>query len=147
MNELRRKIINGLQGGFPLTRRPFLDSARALGLHEFEVIDAIDSMLEDGTLTRFGPLYNAERLGGVLTLVAMRVPMADFDRIAEIVNHFDEVAHNYEREHRFNMWFVIATDQPARKREVLLEIERATGLKVYDFPKEAEYFVGLHFEV
>lgn len=147
MDEVRRKILNEFQGGFPISRRPFRDAAHSIGLEEVQVIDEIDAMIADGTLTRFGPLYHAEHLGGILSLVAMIVPVKRFEEVACIVNAFDEVAHNYERDHRFNMWFVIATDQPSRKYEVLSAIEKSTGLKVYDFPKEAEYFVGLHFKV
>ena len=90
-------------------------------------------------------MYHAEQLGGALTLAAMEVPTTDFDRIAEIVNSFPEVAHNYAREHRLNMWFVLATERPERIAAVIAEIERATGCRVYNMPKEEEFFVGLRF--
>jgi hypothetical protein len=66
--------------------------------------------------------------------------------VAEIVNGFPEVAHNYAREHEFNMWFVLATETPARINEVIGEIEKATGYTVYNMPKLEEFFVGLRFE-
>jgi DNA-binding Lrp family transcriptional regulator len=88
-------------------------------------------------------MYHAERLGGGLTLAAMKVPPADFERVAEAVNAFPEVAHNYARDHVFNMWFVLATETPGRIKEVVAEIERATGLEVFDMPKEHEFYVGL----
>jgi hypothetical protein len=77
----------------------------------------------------------------------MRVPAAEFDAVAEQVNAFPEVAHNYARDHALNMWFVVATEKPERHRQVIREIEAATGLRVYDMPKIAEYFVGLRLEV
>ena len=92
-------------------------------------------------------MYHAERLGGALSLVAMSVPEADFERVANIVNSFPEVAHNYERDHALNMWFVLATEKPEHKRIVLENIESKTGLPVHDLPKLAEYFVGLRLEV
>ncbi len=147
MDEQKRRIINQLQGGFPLTPRPFADAARALGMEEEELIQEITEMRESGLLTRFGPLYNAERMGGVLSLCAMKVLPDDFDRVADMVNRHPEVAHNYQRIHVFNLWFVIATDDPSRKHEVLSCITRESGYPVYDMPKEDEYFVGLHFEV
>ena len=104
-------------------------------------------MLDDGVLSRFGPMYHAEKMGGGLTLAAMKVPVAEFDRIADIVNGFDEVAHNYERDHAFNMWFVVATETPERIAEVIAEIEAATGLSVANMPKIDEFFIGLKFEV
>jgi DNA-binding Lrp family transcriptional regulator len=91
-------------------------------------------------------MYHAERLGGALTLCAMPVPPADFERVAAQVNAFPEVAHNYAREHALNMWFVLATETPQRIAQVIAEIERLTDLPVYDMPKIEEFFVGLRLE-
>jgi DNA-binding Lrp family transcriptional regulator len=146
MDAVDRDIINNLQGGFPLCARPYAEAAARLGLTEDELIQRVEAMLEDKTLTRFGPMYHAERLGGALTLAAMKIPAQDFDRITEIVNSFPEVAHNYAREHAFNMWFVLATETPSRIGEVIGEIEKATGYPVYNMPKLEEFFVGLRFE-
>jgi DNA-binding Lrp family transcriptional regulator len=147
MNDTERTIINGLQGGFPICERPFLVAAEQLGLSEDALIEGLRGLLESGVLSRFGPMYHAERLGGALSLVAMEVPAADFDRVAEQVNAYPEVAHNYARDHALNMWFVLATEKPERKDWVLGEIERETGYHVHDMPKLAEYFVGLRLEV
>jgi DNA-binding Lrp family transcriptional regulator len=147
MNELERAIINGLQGGFPICERPYLEAAERLGITEDELIAGLQGLLDRGILSRFGPLYHAERMGGALTLAALAVPEADFERVAEQVNAFPEVAHNYARDHRLNMWFVLATERPERKAGTLRAIEAATGLKVYDMPKVTEYFVGLRLEV
>lgn len=146
MDELDRYIINALQGGFPVCERPFDQAARALGISEDLLIERIGRMLQQGTLSRFGPMYHAERMGGALTLCAMQVPQADFERVAEQVNAFPEVAHNYGREHALNMWLVLATETPQRVAEVIAEIERLTGLTVYDMPKIEEFFVGLRLE-
>ena len=147
MNTTDRNIINNLQGGFPICERPYAEAAAKLGLSEDELIGRVDSLLENGTLSRFAPMYHAERLGGALTLAAMKIPIQDFDRVAEIVNGFSEVAHNYAREHAFNMWFVLATEKPSRISEVISDIEKATGYSVYNMPKLDEFFVGLRFEV
>lgn len=147
MDERKRRIINFLQGGFPITPRPFREVAAQLDMEEDLLIQEISQMRASGLLTRFGPLYNAERMGGIFSLCAMQIPEDDFDRVAELVNAFPEVAHNYQRIHVFNMWFVIATDKPSRKADVLAEIEVASGYTVFDMPKEDEYFVGLHLEV
>ena len=146
MDALDRRIINELQGGFPLSEYPYAEVAMRLGTSEDELIRRIDAMLADGTLSRFGPMYHAERLGGALTLAAMQVPDADFERVAALVNAHREIAHNYAREHAFNMWFVLATETPERIDAVIAAIERETGLKVYDMPKLEEFFVGLRFE-
>jgi DNA-binding Lrp family transcriptional regulator len=147
MNDLERAIVNGLQGGFPICERPFLAAAERLGIGEEELLEGLRGLVDRGVLSRFGPLYHAERMGGSLTLAAMKVPAEDFERVAEQVNAFPEVAHNYARDHALNLWFVVATDQPERKDETIRAIEAATGLPVYDMPKIAEYFVGLRLEV
>lgn len=141
-----RAIVNGLQGGFPLSEEPFADAAGAFGIDGHELMKRIDRMLENGTLSRFGPMYHAEKMGGGLTLAAMKVPQTDFERIAAIVNGFAEVAHNYARDHAFNMWFVIATETPGGIEEIISEIEAATGHKVHNMPKIDEFFIGLKLE-
>jgi len=111
------------------------------------LIRRLKQLLANKLLSRFGPLYHAERLGGGLSLCAMQVPEAEFERVAEQVNGFPEVAHNYARDHQFNMWFVLATETLERIESVLEEIEQQTGFPVYNMPKEEEFFVGLKFEV
>lgn len=143
MDDLDRRIINGLQGSFPVEPRPFRAAARNLGTDEATLLERLAALLEQGVLTRFGPLYNADRLGGAFMLCAMSVPAAEFERIAAVVNAFPEVAHNYEREHRLNMWFVLAAGDPARVAQVVARIETETGCAVLELPKEAEYFVDL----
>lgn len=143
MDELDRRIINGLQGSFPVEPRPFRAAARNLGTDEATLLNRLQALLEQGVLTRFGPLYNADRLGGAFTLCAMSVPAAEFERVAAAVSAFAEVAHNYEREHRLNMWFVLATADPARIAQVVARIEAETGCAVLELPKEEEYFVDL----
>ena len=143
MDALDRRIVNALQGGIPVCERPYAEAAAALGIDEATLLARIDALLADGTLTRFGPLFDAGRLGGAFTLAAMRVPAADFERVAAEVNAFPEVAHNYAREHALNMWFVVATPTPEGIDDAIARIEKATGLPVLAFPKEREYFVEL----
>jgi DNA-binding Lrp family transcriptional regulator len=143
MDELERAIVNRLQGGFPLCERPFAAAAKELGTDEATLIAKLGEMLAAGTLTRFGPMYDAERLGGAFTLCAMRVPQADVERVAARVNAHPEVAHNYERAHEFNLWFVVATDACAKIAPLLAAIEAETGFPVLDLPREREYFIEL----
>lgn len=142
-----RTIINELQGGLPICARPYAVVAARFGIGEADLIGRLQRLLDDGLLSRFGPMYHAERLGGALTLAALRVPAADYEVVAAKVNAHPEVAHNYAREHEFNMWFVLGTETPERIAEVIAAIECETGLKVYNMPKLEEFFVGLHFEV
>jgi DNA-binding Lrp family transcriptional regulator len=143
MDDIDRRLINQLQGGFPIAERPYAEVGERLGLDEADVIARLRRLLDERVLSRFGPMYDAERLGGGLTLAAMAVPEERFEEVAGIVNGFAEVAHNYERSHRLNMWFVVATERPERVRAVLAEIAAATGLPVLDLPKLEEYFLEL----
>ena len=143
MDETDRRIINGLQGGFPLCARPYAAAAEKLSLTEDALLSRVRHLLETKVLTRFGPLFDAERLGGELMLCAMSVPGADFERVAAVVNAFPEVAHNYEREHVYNMWFVLATACGADTGRVISLIEEGAGYPVLQLPREAEYFVEL----
>lgn len=143
MDELDRAIVNRLQGGFPLCERPFAEAAGQLGISEDELLSRLKVLLENRTLTRFGPLFDAERLGGAFTLCAMRVPAEDFNRVAALVNAHPEVAHNYEREHRFNMWFVLATASPGDIEKKIRELESETGYPVVNLPRLEEYYIGL----
>ncbi len=143
---LDRRLINALQGDFPLTETPFADVATALGLDESEVIARLQALLDDRVLTRFGPMFQIERMGGAFCLAAMAVAEGDWERVVEAVNACPEVAHNYRREHALNMWFVLATETPAGIAAVAQRIEAATGLAVHLFPKEREYFVEMKLE-
>ena len=143
LDDIDRKLINALQGDFPLVREPYRQVAETLGLDEDELLRRLDAMLERRVLTRFGPMFQIERAGGAFVLAAMRVADADFERVAAQVNAFAEVAHNYRREHALNMWFVLATATPQGIGEAIAAIEAATGLPVFAFPKEREYFVEM----
>lgn len=142
LDDCDRAIINSLQSGFPISARPFQQAADDLGLTEDDLIARIARMREAGVITRFGPFLDAASMGGAFCLCAIEVPEARFDEVTEIVNGFDEVAHNYARAHRLNMWFVLATETPEGIGATATAIEAATGLDVFQFPKLKEFFIG-----
>jgi DNA-binding Lrp family transcriptional regulator len=143
MDDLDRRIVNTLQGNFPVCERPFSAAAASLGTTEDELIARVDRLLDDGMLTRFGPLFDVERMGGAFVLAAMAVPEARFDEVVAEVNALPEVAHNYAREHQLNLWFVLAAETQAAIASAISAIEEKTGLEVLALPKECEYFVEL----
>ena len=145
LDDIDRSIINHFQGGFPISERPFAECAEIIGIDEAQLLHRIDHLIQQNIVTRFGPMYQIEKLGGAFTLAAMKVPLDQFDHVAAQVNAFQEVAHNYQRDHAFNMWFVLATDCPERIEETITRIETQTGLKVFNMPKEKEYFIGARF--
>ena len=143
MDEMTRDFLNRYQGGFPVEEQPFARVGAEFGVDAGTIIELIRRLLDDGTLSRFGPLYDVSSMGGGLTLAALSVPENRFDEVAETINQLPEVAHNYEREHALNMWFVIATETPASIDETIVRIEQAVNLPVYNFPKLQTFYLGL----
>jgi DNA-binding Lrp family transcriptional regulator len=142
LDDTDRRIVNALQDGFPLSPRPYAEAAGSLGLTEAELIARLKRLLESRAITRFGPFFDAAAMGGAFCLCAMAVPGERFETVMTQINARPEVAHNYERAHRMNMWFVLATETPEGIGRTAREIEGETGLKVLRFPKEREFFIG-----
>ncbi|MBO9356426.1 AsnC family transcriptional regulator [Bordetella petrii] len=147
MNELDRHLLNLLQRGLPLVPRPWEALAAELGVPGRTLRERVRAWLDDGTLTRFGPMFDIECLGGAFTLAALCVPPSRIDEVAALLADMPEVAHNYLREHAWNMWFVLACASPADVARAIERIEQRTGLHVLNLPKEHTYHVGLHFPV
>ncbi|MCD0501398.1 Lrp/AsnC family transcriptional regulator [Bordetella petrii] len=147
MDELDRRLLNLLQHGLPLEPRPWETLAAQLHASPRELRRRVRAWLEDGTLTRFGPMFDVEPLGGSFTLAALCVPHARIEQVAGILAAMPEVAHNYERNHTWNMWFVLACTSPRKVAVAIEHIEQLTGLAVLNLPRERTYHVGLHFAV
>lgn len=147
VDDFERRLLNRLQDGLTLTSQPFAAIAAEFNVDEATVIATVQQLLAAGWLTRFGPMYRIDKAGGEFVLAAMSVPQPRFDEVTDIVNAFPEVAHNYEREHTYNMWFVVAAESSAAASAVLANIEAKTGLPVLRLPKEKEFYVDLRFYV
>ena len=147
LDELDRRILNRTQQDLPLVSEPFAAVAAELGIDEAELLARLTAMKERGDVSRVGPMYRVDGFGGGLALMAMAVPPERFEEVSAKVNAMSEVAHNYEREHALNMWFVVAAETPAELAATVAAIESATGLPVHAFPKEREYFLELKLDV
>lgn len=141
------RLIERLHGDFPLCDEPYAQLAHELGTSAADILARLERLLASGVLTRFGPLYQIERAGGRFVLAAMAVPQQRFDEVAAQVNALPEVAHNYAREHELNMWFVLGAESAHAVERACRAIEAQTGLRVYAFPKEREFFVELRLPV
>ena len=147
MDEIDLLIINTLPRDRPVCERPFLAAAQRIGITEDELLARLARLRESGVLTRIGPMFQIEKMGSAFTLAALHAPDREFDRVAEQVNAFPEIAHNYARDHELNMWFVIATETPDQIGKVIGRIEEQTGCQVFNFPKSREYFVEMKLKV
>ena len=142
MDKTDRAILNRMQEDLPLTAHPFAIVADELGISESDLLVRLERMKTDRVVTRFGPFFDAAAMGGAFCLCAMAVPECDFETVLTKVNAHPEVAHNYERTHRLNMWFVLATETPEGIAAAADAIEGETGFKVWQFPKLQEFFIG-----
>ena len=142
LDTIDRQLINLLQDGFPLSHRPFAEVGETLGTDEGDVLRRLANLREIGAITRFGPFIDAAAMGGAFCLCAIAVPIERFEDVMTLVNAHKEVAHNYERVHHLNMWFVLACDAPSGIKKVADRIEVETGLTVLRFPKLKEFFIG-----
>ena len=147
LDELDKSLINLLQHGMPVCERPFEAIAKEVDSEEHIVIEKLNALLTDKTLSRFGPMFDAACLGGAFTLAALSVPEERFDEVTEVVNSFEQIAHNYKRTHSYNMWFVIGTETQQEIDQVIEQIEAKTGLEVLNAPKLEEFYVGLYLPV
>jgi len=144
LTALEKCLLNEYQRGFPLCASPFALIAGQQGVTEEAVIRTLESLQQRGLISRVGPVFAPQR-AGASTLAALSVPDAELAQVAEFVSHFEAVNHNYEREHRYNLWFVVTAADEAQVQQVLDSIEQQTGLPVLNLPLERSFYIDLGF--
>ena len=145
-SSLHKALLNNYQQDFPLSPTPYLDIANALGVTEIEVLSAFNELANAQFISRIGLIIPPNQLG-VSCLVAMAIPAAQLQFVAEIVSSYKEVNHNYEREHTFNLWFVLIASHEQHLQKVLADIEQKTGFLTMQLPLIADYFINLGFDL
>lgn len=146
MDDVDAALLNEYQRELPLTERPFREVATGVGTTETAVVNRLVKLVEDGLIRRVGPVLNPPVIGSS-TLAALTVPPARFEEVSAVVNAFDQVNHNYERDHEYNMWFVVTAPTRARRTAILERIGERTGLDVLVLPMLTEYDIDLTFPV
>jgi len=146
LTELDRRLLNDFQQDFPLSPTPYADMARRLGVTEEEVLARLEALKSAGAVSRVGAVVRPNTVG-VSTLAAMAIPPEQLESVATLVNGYTEVNHNYEREHRLNLWFVATAPEAERLTAVLDEIATRTGYEVLSFPLVEDYHIDLGFEL
>lgn len=146
LSPLHKQLLNNYQQDFPLSPTPYRDIADQLGVSEDEVLRAFQVLSERKMISRIGPVIAPNSIGSS-ALVAMAVPEADLQRVAELVSRYPEVNHNYERENRFNLWFVLIAGSERHLRTVIADIEVKSGYPAMLLPMLADYFINLGFEL
>jgi DNA-binding Lrp family transcriptional regulator len=140
------QLLNDFQRDFPLCPAPFAELASRLGVAEKVVLGRLDSLRREGKISRVGAVFAPKRIGAS-TLAAMAVPPEKLEAVAAAVNRFPEVNHNYEREHRYNLWFVVTAASEGRLQATLGAIEQAAGYRLMPLPLLEEFHIDLGFSL
>lgn len=146
LKDWERRLLNDWQREFPLSPAPYADIAQELGVTEAEVLDALARLKSAGAVSRVGAVIRPNTIG-VSTLAAMCVPPERLEAVANLVNGHAEVNHNYEREHRLNLWFVVTAADAVDLQEVLDDIAARSGIEVLSFPLIENYHIDLGFDL
>ncbi|MDP2699814.1 Lrp/AsnC family transcriptional regulator [Thalassospira sp.] len=141
---LQKKLIDCYQRGFPVTPHPYADIAAAIGSTEDAVINALADLQDRKILSRIGATYATGR-AGASTLAAMAAPAENLEKIAHLISGFTGINHNYEREDKLNLWFVITGPDQEAIRQTTRAITDATGLAVHHMPMIEHYRLDLGF--
>lgn len=144
LDPIEQALLNDFQQGLPLSPTPYADMAAQLGVSEAQILQTLQHLQQSGAISRVGPVFRTHSIGAS-TLAAMCVPEARLDEVAELVNSFEEVNHNYEREHTLNLWFVATAPNQQHLDRVLRAIERETGIAVIALPMIEDYHIDLGF--
>lgn len=146
LTPLQKRLLNDYQHDFPLTATPYQDIADQLGVSEDEVFKAFNQLNDANYISRIGSVIPPNHIG-VSTLAAMQVPAEQLAKVAQIINRYPEVNHNYEREHDYNLWFVVIANNEQHLQSVIAEIEQATGFNAMQLPMLDDFFIDLGFNL
>lgn len=146
LSPLHKQLLNNYQQEFPLSLTPYRDIADQLGVSEAEVLSAFQTLSDQQMISRIGPVIAPNSIG-CSALVAMAVPEYDLEWVAALICAYPEVNHNYERENRFNLWFVLVADHEQQLQTVINDIETKSGYQTMLLPMLADYFINLGFEL
>jgi DNA-binding Lrp family transcriptional regulator len=146
MNPTELRLLNDFQRDFPLRSAPFATIASALEISEEAVLASLRGFIRSGTVSRVGPAFSPHRIG-VSTLAALTAAEDQLATVAALVSSFTEINHNYEREHRFNLWFVVTAPDDQRLTAVLNTITARSGCPVISLPLQEAYHLDLGFDL
>ncbi|MFC7026466.1 Lrp/AsnC family transcriptional regulator [Halomicroarcula sp. GCM10025324] len=146
IDDVDAALIDEFQSGFPIRERPFEAVGEQLGVPAEEALERVERLREAGVFRRFGAVLNPPVIGSS-TLAAVSAPEDRFDEVAEIINGYRQVNHNYARDHEWNMWFVVTAGSRETRDGILADIEARTGLSVLVLPMLTDYYIDLEFPV
>jgi len=148
LNSLDRALLNVIQQDFPVCSRPYAELAQRLSCEEQELLQRIRRLKANGTIKRLGAVFDAQRLGFASTLIAMHVPEDRIDAVAEEINTYPGVCHNYKRTHHYNLWFTLAAESQEALTRTIDEIRTRTAIDdLLVLPARKTFKIRVNFEV
>lgn len=139
-----QQLLNQFQHNLPLSSTPYADMASQLGTDEASLLSLLKTLQDEQIISRIGAVFRANRVG-VSTLAAMAVPNDRLEQVAEIISSYPAVNHNYEREHHFNLWFVLTAQDSEQLQSILENMQQKTGIVILSLPMEEDYHIDLGF--
>jgi DNA-binding Lrp family transcriptional regulator len=152
LDNVDKKILQEIQSVFPITPRPFQTLAEQLSLEESDVRRRIKALIENKVIRRLGPIIDTAAMGNTGGLMAMNVPEEQIEGVAEVINAYSNVSHNYLRKGRnrqipYNIWFTMSAPNKEALGKNLKEIEDKTGLVVKNLPTTKKFKIGVKFRI
>lgn len=143
-----KALLNILQTNLPLTERPFQVLADQLNTSEEEVIARLNELKELGYIRKIGLFFDSAKLGYEGTLIATKVLPEQLENVANVINQYNGVTHNYEREGDYNLWFTLITIDMEQQEEILNHIKNLPGvLDLINLPANKKYKVSVNFNL
>jgi len=137
-------ILNQFQHNLPVSCTPYADMASQLGMQEEALLELLRELKSSKIISRIGAVFKPNRVG-VSTLAAMAVPENRLEAVANIISAYPAVNHNYEREHHFNLWFVVTAETSQKLNNILENMQDKTGIMILSLPMEKDYHIDLGF--
>jgi len=128
MDDTDRQLLNVMQNEFPICEKPFLEIGKKLNICEEEVLARIQKLKSDGIIRRIGGVFDSQHFGYKSSLLAVKVPPEDLESVAEYINQFTGVTHNYQRLHTYNLWFTLSASSPEKFSQLVEIIKTQTGI-------------------
>ncbi|AFV24698.1 putative AsnC family transcriptional regulator [Methanolobus psychrophilus R15] len=147
LDDMDKNILNTIQHDFPLDIHPFQKLGEELGISEEEIITRLERLRKEGAVRKIGPVINRNRVGGSSTLVAVNVPEDMIDEVADWIDEYPEVSHNYLRPDKYNVWFTLSASGEERINEILKELNQKTGLEFINLPTVRLFKIGVRFNI
>ncbi len=144
--ELEFRLLNDFQRDFPLAPEPYAEIARRLDVSQDDVLASLRKLQDEGKIGRVGAVFRPHVLG-CSTLAAVACPIERLESVANMIDACPEVNHNYEREHAYNLWFVVTAPDRSEVTAVLDVIRHQSGLIPLDLPMLADYHIDLGFDL